>query len=258
MNRINALFQTKPQDVLSIYFTAGHPDIGSTVKILEELESNGVDMVEIGMPFSDPLADGPVIQDSDQKAILNGMTIEKLFSHLHDIRKIIHIPLLLMGYINPVLHFGFENFCKKCSEVGIDGIILPDLPLEEFLENYKQYTDKYKLHFIFLITPQTSEERIRLIDSLSEGFIYMVSSSSTTGIRGTFNEKHIQYFQHTKSLNLKNPLVVGFGITNRESFTLTCNYANGAIIGTAFVKMLDEENPEYKSGITNFIRSIKQ
>ena len=256
MNRINKLFEEKRNNLLSIYFTAGHPKLDSTVEILEELQSAGVDMVEIGMPFSDPLADGPVIQDSSQKALKNGMSLRYLFRQLAGVRKRVNIPLLLMGYLNPVMHFGFGNFCKKCSEVGIDGIILPDLPLEEYLEHYRQFIDEYGLRFIFLITPQTSLERLRLIDSVSNGFIYMVSSSSTTGTKGSLSEKQADYFQRTKALNLKNPLVIGFGITGKETFDLACKYANGAIIGTAFVKMLNETT-SMESVIRDFVSSIR-
>lgn len=256
MNRINKLFEEKKNNLLSIYFTAGHPELNSAVRILEKLESAGVDMVEIGMPFSDPLADGPVIQDSSQKSIKNGMNLQLLFRQLEGIRDQVNLPLLLMGYLNPVMHFGFENFCKKCSEVGIDGLILPDLPLAEYLEHYKKFIDEYGLRFIFLITPQTSGERLRLIDSVSNGFIYMVSSSSTTGTKGSFNEKQLGYFQRIKALNLKNPLVIGFGITSKETFDIACNYANGAIIGTAFVKMLNE-TPNIETGIFDFVKSIR-
>jgi tryptophan synthase alpha chain len=256
MNRINKLFEEKRNNLLSIYFTAGHPQLDSTVEILEELQSAGVDMVEIGMPFSDPLADGPVIQESSQKALKNGMSLQILFRQLADIRKSVSIPLLLMGYLNPVMHFGFENFCKHCSDAGIDGIILPDLPLEEYLGHYRRFIDENGLHFIFLITPQTSTERLRLIDSVSNGFIYMVSSSSTTGTKGSLSEKQSDYFQRTKELNLKNPLVAGFGITGKETFDFACKYANGGIIGTAFVKMLNETTSMHSS-IRNFVSSVR-
>jgi tryptophan synthase alpha chain len=257
MNRINQLFQQKKNNILSIYFTAGHPTLDSSINILTELEKSGVNMIEIGMPFSDPLADGPVIQDSSTKALKNGMSIKLLFDQLQDIRKKVNIPLLLMGYLNPVLQFGIEKFCEKCKEIGIDGVILPDLPLEEYHTQYKIIFEKYDLRFIFLITPQTSDERIRLIDSISNGFIYMVSSASTTGAKGIIAEKQIEYFNRIKSLNLKNPLIIGFGISNKETFTRACEYANGAIIGSAFVKMLDTaENPGMR--IKEFISEIKK
>lgn len=256
MNRINQLFQQKKNNILSIYFTAGHPSLSSTVEVIKTLEKSGVDMIEIGMPFSDPLADGPVIQDSSSKALKNGMSIKLLFEQLKDIRKEVNIPLLLMGYINPVYQFGIENFCKKCKEVGIDGVILPDLPLNEYQEQYQPYFEANDLRFTFLITPQTSPERVRMIDSISNGFIYMVSSSSTTGVKGSIADKQVEYFTRIKAMNLKNPLVIGFGISNRETFAHACNYANGAIIGSAFVRMLDESKQLAKD-IEEFIGGIK-
>ena len=213
-------------------------------------------MIEIGMPFSDPLADGPVIQDSSSKALKNGMSIKLLFEQLKDIRKEVSIPLLLMGYINPVYQFGIGNFCKKCKEVGIDGVILPDLPLNEYQEQYQQYFEANDLRFTFLITPQTSSERVQMIDSISNGFVYMVSSSSTTGVKGSIADKQVDYFTQIKAMNLKNPLVIGFGISNRETFTRACSYANGAIIGSAFVKMLDESK-QLAGDIERFIGGIK-
>jgi tryptophan synthase alpha chain len=255
MNRINQLFQIKKNNILSVYFTAGHPQLNSTSTILEQLQVSGADMVEIGMPFSDPLADGPVIQDSSTKALKNGMSIKLLFEQLKEIRKTVNIPLLLMGYINPVLHFGIENFCRKCKETGIDGVILPDLPMDEYRELYQKYFDEFDLEFIFLITPQTSDERIRMIDSISNGFIYMVSSSSTTGAKSAISDTQTSYFARVQSMKLKNPLVVGFGISNHETFTRTCQYANGAIVGSAFVKTIDQ-SANIKADIDNFIKSI--
>jgi tryptophan synthase alpha chain len=256
MNRINQLFQQKKDNILSLYFTAGHPELNSTTEILAELEATGTDMVEIGMPFSDPLADGPVIQESNQKALKNGMSIRLLFDQLKDVRQKINIPLLLMGNLNPVLQFGVENFCKKCRETGIDGIILPDLPLPEYIWDYQHIFENNGLRFNFLITPQTIEERIRQIDKISNGFVYMVSSSSTTGVKGSFADKQIEYFKRVRSMKLQNPLLIGFGISNRETFTQACSYANGAIIGSAFVKMLND-TPAWKKGIKNFVSSIK-
>jgi tryptophan synthase alpha chain len=256
MNRIDQLFQQRKNNILSVYFTAGHPELTSAVDILHELQTSGTDMVEIGMPFSDPLADGPVIQDSSSKALKNGMSIKLLFEQLKEIRKKVHIPLLLMGYINPVLQYGVEKFCKKCREVGIDGVILPDLPINEYQENFSRYFEENDIRFIFLITPQTSVERVRHIDSISKGFIYMVSSSSTTGAKGTIAEKQIEYFERIRSLNLKNPLAIGFGISNYETFQRACAYANGAIIGSAFVKMLND-TPDWKKGIGEFVKQVK-
>jgi tryptophan synthase alpha chain len=256
MNRIDQLFQQKKNDILSVYFTAGHPTLDSTMPVLTQLEQAGVNMVEIGMPFSDPLADGPVIQNASTKALKNGMSIKILFEQLKDVRKTIQMPLLLMGYLNPVLQFGIKNFCKKCKATGIDGVILPDLPLPEYTEQFQQFFEAHDLRFIFLITPQTSNERILEIDRISKGFIYMVSSASTTGAKSAIANKQIEYFERVKSLKLKNPLVIGFGISNRETFTSACQYANGAIIGSAFVKTL-EETGEKKESIGNFIKTIR-
>ena len=253
MNRIqNKLLENKK--LLSIYFTAGYPKLEDTVEILQQLENSGVDMVEIGMPFSDPLADGPTIQKSSQAALKNGMTTDLLFRQLKGIRKKVSIPLIIMGYFNPVLQFGVENFCKKCAEVGIDGLILPDLPLAEYEEHYAGIFKKYNLINIFLITPQTSEERIRKIDTASEGFIYMVSSASVTGSSSGFGDEQESYFKRIEALQLKNPQIVGFGINNSEIFQQATKYAKGAIIGSAFIKVLSDEG---KAGISSFIKSIR-
>lgn len=253
MNRIqNKLSENKK--LLSIYFTAGYPKRENTVEILQQLEENGVDMVEIGLPFSDPLADGPTIQASSQNALENGMTTELLFQQLKDIRKTVSIPLIIMGYFNPILQFGVENFCEKCKEVGIDGLILPDLPLAEYEEHYAEIFKKYGLINIFLITPQTSEERIRKIDAASNGFIYMVSSANVTGSSEGFGEEQESYFQRIASLQLKNPLIVGFGISDSKSFQQATKHTNGAIIGSAFIKMLSAKG---LSGISSFLKSIR-
>ncbi len=259
MNRIQNKLSEKnlpagnAEKLLSIYFTAGFPKLDDTVEILQQLEKNGVDMVEIGLPFSDPLADGPTIQASSQTALKNGMTTALLFEQLKDIRKTVKIPLILMGYFNPVLQFGVENFCKKCAEVGIDGVILPDLPLDEFQEHYAEIFRKYNLANIFLITPQTSEERIRQIDAASEGFIYMVSSASVTGSSEGFGEAQMRYFERIASFSLANPLIVGFGIRDSKTFSQATKHTNGAIIGSAFIKMLSEKGLE---GISEFIGSL--
>lgn len=253
MNRIkNKLSENKK--LLSIYFTAGYPKLADTVEILQQLEKNGVDMVEIGLPFSDPLADGPTIQDSGTHALKNGMTTSLLFEQLKNIRKTVSIPLILMGYFNPVLQFGLENFCKKCSEIGIDGLILPDLPLAEFQEHYAEIFKKYALTNIFLITPQTSEERIRQLDAASEGFIYLVSSASVTGSSSGFGNEQESYFKRIASLSLTNPLIVGFGIKDSKTFQQAIKHTNGAIIGSAFIKMLSEVGLD---GISTFIKSIR-
>ncbi len=252
MNRINQKL-SENKKLLSIYFTAGFPNLGDTISILEKLEKSGVDMIEIGLPFSDPLADGPTIQESSTQALKNGMTSELLFDQLKDIRKSVKIPLIIMGYFNPILQFGVENFCKRCAEIGIDGLIIPDLPVDVYHQNYQGIFEKYNLINVFLITPQTSEERIRFIDSISNGFIYMVSSASVTGVKSSFEEEQTNYFQRIQRMNLKSPQIIGFGISNRDTFETATRYANGAIIGSAFVKFI-AENPVDKIG--EFIQEI--
>ncbi|WP_103071968.1 tryptophan synthase subunit alpha [Aquimarina sediminis] len=252
-NRINtALAQDKK--LLSIYFTAGYPSINDTVKIIKDLEENGVDMIEIGLPFSDPLADGPTIQESSTKALHNGMTTALLFEQLADIRKSVNIPLIIMGYFNPMMQYGLEAFCAKCQEIGIDGLIIPDLPVAEYHEHYQNTFEKYDLINIFLITPQTSDERIRFIDSVSNGFIYMVSSASTTGAKSTFGDMQQAYFERIESLDLKNPQIVGFGISNNETFTQATKTAKGAIIGSAFIKHLTNEGVDT---VDQFVKTIR-
>jgi tryptophan synthase alpha chain len=255
MNRIDQLFQDKKNKILSVYFTAGYPEPDSAPEILQHLQKSGVDLVEIGMPFSDPLADGPVIQESSTIALKGGMSVKKLFSQLKNIRNSVDIPLILMGYLNPVMQFGIEKFCEACRETGIDGVILPDLPVDEYQQHYHQYFEANGLRFIFLITPQTTNERIKLIDSISKGFIYMVSSASTTGVKSAIAEKQIEYFERVKSLQLKNPLMIGFGISNKVTFERACSYANGAIIGSAFIKALSEEGPLEKK-VKRFVKTI--
>jgi tryptophan synthase alpha chain len=254
-NRINKLFQEKKERVLSVYFTAGYPELNDTKTIIQELVKNGVDLIEIGMPFSDPVADGPVIQQSSLVALNNGMSVKKLFEQLQDIRQSVDIPLILMGYLNPVLQYGIEAFCQKCKEIGIDGLILPDLPLSVYEDDFKAIFEANNLHNIFLITPQTSDERLKQIDEISTGFIYMVSSNATTGAKTSVSEFQKQYFERINSMNLKNPRVIGFGISNAETFDNACNYANGAIIGSAFVKAL-EGNESLAQKISGFINSI--
>jgi len=256
MNRINQIFKKEQQGkkLLSIYFTAGYPKPDDTVKIIQELEKSGVDFIEIGLPFSDPLADGPTIQESSTISLKNGMTTNRLFDQLKDIRKTVKIPLIIMGYFNPILQFGVEKFCQKCSDSGIDGLIIPDLPVDVYNENYRAVFEKYDLKNIFLITPQTSEERIRYIDSVSNGFIYMVSSASVTGSTKGFGEESKKYFKRIAGMKLKNPQIVGFGISDRESFTQASEFAGGAIIGSAFVKHLTENGTEK---ISSFIASVR-
>ncbi|MFV0521667.1 MAG: tryptophan synthase subunit alpha [Mangrovibacterium sp.] len=256
MNRLNKLFETKKKDILSIYFTAGHPNLNDTVTVIESLEKNGVDFIEIGMPFSDPVADGQVIQQSSLKALTNGMSVRLLFEQLKDIRAKIQLPLILMGYINPVMQFGIENFCHKCQEVGIDGLILPDLPLDEYEDNYQAIFEKYGIKNILLITPQTSEERIRRIDAATDSFIYMVSSSATTGAKQNAHDFAVDYFERVKQMKLKNPRIIGFGISNKETFTNACKYASGAIIGSAFVRHIGDSGVSSES-IANFIKGVR-
>ena len=252
MNRINQKLQ-EDKKLLSIYFTAGYPNINDTVNIIQNLEKNGVDMIEIGLPFSDPLADGPTIQASSTQALKNGMTTEVLFNQLKDIRKSVTIPLIIMGYFNPMLQYGVEAFCKKCQEIGVDGLIIPDLPIDVYDEEYKATFEKYGLINVFLITPQTSDERIRYIDSISSGFIYMVSSASTTGAQSGFGVEQTSYFERISDMKLKNPQIVGFGISNNETFAQATKYAKGAIIGSAFVKHMTNEGIET---IDSFINNI--
>lgn len=237
MKRIQEKLQENKK-LVSIYFTAGFPNLNDTKTIIEDLEKSGVDMIEIGLPFSDPLADGPTIQASSTKALQNGMTSEVLFSQLKDIRESVKIPLLIMGYFNPMLQFGVENFCKKCQEIGIDGLIIPDLPLEIYVSEYQEIFEKYNLSNIFLITPQTSEKRILEIDKNSNSFIYMVSSSSVTGSTNGFGEKEMHYFERISKLNLKNPQLIGFGINNKTTFDQAIKFQKGAIIGSHFVNYL--------------------
>lgn len=237
MNRINLKLE-EDKKIRSIYFTAGYPSLNDTVTIIKELEKAGVDMIEIGLPFSDPLADGPVIQESSTKAIENGMTTKLFFEQLKDIRNEVQIPLLIMGYFNPMMQFGVEQFCKKCNEIGIDGLIIPDLPLEIFEQHYKLIFEKYGLKNIFLITPQTTDERIRQMDELSDSFIYMVSTASITGSGAGFGDAQTEYFKRIADLNLKNPQIIGFGIKDEQTFNQALQFQKGAIIGSEFIKFL--------------------
>lgn len=252
MNRIHKKLQQSDK-LLSIYFTAGYPNLEDTVPIIEQLEKSGADMLEIGLPFSDPLADGPTIQASSTQALKNGMSSEKLFDQLKDIRKSVQIPLIIMGYFNPILQYGVEDFCKKCQQIGIDGLIIPDLPVDVYHKEYQHIFEKYELINVFLITPQTSKERIEFIDSISNGFIYMVSSASVTGAKSTFGQLQTDYFKKIDSMNLNAPQIVGFGISNKETFQSATQYAKGAIIGSAFIKMLTDKGI---SGIDPFIQGI--
>ena len=254
MNRINQVFQNK-KDILSIYFTSGFPKLDDTIKVIKELDNSKVDMIEIGLPFSDPLADGPTIQKSSEIALKNGMTTDLLFNQLNGLRSITDIPIVIMGYFNPILQYGFEKFCKKCKNVGIDGLIVPDLPIDIYQKDYNKITEKFDLNMMFLITPQTSNERIYKIDKLSNGFIYMVSSYNVTGAKDSFDQYQIDYFKRIKKLKLSNPLLIGFGIGNNNTYKTACKYSSGAIIGSAFIKHIK------KNGIENtkdFISEITE
>ncbi|MRG46081.1 tryptophan synthase subunit alpha [Chitinophaga sp. SYP-B3965] len=255
MNRIDQLFSNKPKEILNIYCTAGFPALNDTLTIMETLQQSGVDMIELGMPFSDPLADGPVIQESSTRAIANGMRVSVLFEQLKGFRDRISLPVILMGYMNPVLQFGVENFCQKCAETGVDGIILPDLPMDEFETEYRPIFEKYDLHLIFLVTPETSEARIRKIDAVSTGFVYAVSSSSTTGKDKDMGDQQA-YFARLKEMKLKNPVLIGFGIKDKQTFAAACANSNGAIIGSAFVKAI-ENSTNLQSSIQSFVQGIK-
>ena len=256
MNRINQLFQTKKTGILSIYFCAGHPTLEGTATTIRTLANNGIDMIEVGIPFSDPMADGPVIQDAATQALRNGMSLRTLFSQLEGIRKDVTIPLILMGYLNPILHFGFEDFCKECVRVGIDGMIIPDLPFNDYLKDYKPIADRYDLRIIMLITPETSDERIRLIDSHTDGFIYMVSSAATTGAQREFDAAKQAYFSRINAMNLHNPRMIGFGISNRQTLEAAQQNAAGAIIGSKFVSLL-QQNPSPVDAIEQLFEALK-
>ena len=253
INRIDKKFQ-EDKKLLSIYFSAGHPSLEDTVPILKKLQAAKVDMVEIGLPFSDPLADGPTIQESSTQALSNGMTTDKLFSQLENIREYINIPLVLMGYFNPMMQFGIEKFCKCCESIGIDGLIIPDLPVDVYHEKYKVLFDKHGLYNMFLITPQTPENRIRYIDKVSNGFIYMVSSASVTGAKNTFGNSQKDYFKRISGMRLSSPTVVGFGISNASTYSTAIEYSNGAIIGSSFIKFLEDKGV---TKIADFISSIR-
>jgi len=245
MNPINNLFRKKEREILSVYFTAGFPAINDTEGVILALQNAGIDLIEVGIPFSDPLADGLVIQESSTIALRNGMNLHLLFSQLEKIKDKVHIPLILMGYLNPIMQYGFENFCRDCKKTGIFGMIIPDLPFNDYLNDYKPVADRYDLKIIMLITPETSEERIRLIDAHTDGFIYMVSSAATTGAQNRFDEKKLDYFRRISRMNLRNPLLIGFGISNHATLSAAFEHAAGAIIGSRFIRLLAEEkNPE--------------
>jgi tryptophan synthase alpha chain len=253
MNRIDQAF-AKDKKLLSIYFSAGHPNLEDTVPILKALQKAGVDLVEIGLPFSDPLADGPTIQESATKALQNGMTTKRLFQQLEHVREQIDIPLIIMGYFNPILQYGVAAFCEQCAAIGIDGLIIPDLPVAVYHEQYQPLFEQHGLYNMFLITPQTTEERIRYIDTISKGFIYMVSSASVTGAKNTFGTAQIEYFKRIAAMELKTPQIVGFGISNAATFSAATTHAQGAIIGSAFIDFLEKEGV---AAIDQFVQRIR-
>ncbi|WP_288097186.1 tryptophan synthase subunit alpha [Hydrotalea sp.] len=254
MSRITEVFLKKSNNVLNVYCTAGYPELNSTLTVMQALQNHGADLIELGMPYSDPLADGPIIQESSSIALQNGMTIQVLFEQLKDCRNTINVPIILMGYMNPILQYGFEAFCQKAVEVGVDGLILPDLPEYEFETMYGAMIKKYGLDFIFLITPETSETRIKKLDALSSGFLYAVSSSATTGNDKNFAEVE-KYLQNLQQMHLKNPIMVGFGIKDHATFTAACKYSNGAIIGSAYIKALSS-SVDIETGTKNFLQNI--
>ncbi len=257
MNRIHTLFQNKKERVLSIYFTAGFPSLEDTLPTMQAIESAGADIIEIGVPYSDPIADGPTIQDSNMIALENGMSLKKLFEQIKDLRQTVSIPVVLMGYLNPIIQYGMEAFLKKCQEVGVDGLILPDLPMQQYLDEFKGLFEQYGMSNTFLISPQTSESRIREIDENSNGFIYMVSSHSITGAKAGISEEQITYFKRVQAMNLKNPRLIGFGISDAETFGTASQYSNGAIIGSAFIKKV-KDSKDLKADIHAYIQSVIQ
>lgn len=258
MNRINTLFQNNPRNLLSIYFCAGCPTLEGTADVIRALERNGVDMVEIGIPFSDPMADGVVIQNAATRALRNGMSLRLLFRQLKDIRSDVHIPLILMGYLNPIMQFGFDAFCRKCTECGIDGVIIPDLPFRDYERSYKAVAQSYDLRVIMLITPETSEARIREIDEHTDGFIYMVSSAATTGAQKDFDAHKQAYFRKINAMRLRNPRMVGFGISNKQTYEAACAHSSGAIIGSRFVTLLDEHQGNAEQAILQLKENLKR
>jgi tryptophan synthase alpha chain len=253
MNSIEKLFQKKDKNLLSIYFTCGYPNLDDTTQVISELEKSGVDFIEVGLPYSDPLADGPTIQDSSQQALENGVNLDIIFEQLLTIKETNKTPLVLMGYLNQMIKYGEDKFCQKVVDCGIDTLILPDLPMIEFENHYKDLFEKYGLTNVFLITPHTSDERIRKIDSYSKAFIYVVASASITGAKGDISNNQVAYFERIKSMNLESKLIIGFGISDKQTFNTACEYANGTIIGSAFIKSLGKNGV---GKIDDFIKPI--
>lgn len=258
MERINKLFARKKKNILNIYFTAGYPKLGDTTDIIRYLDQAGADMVEIGIPYSDPLADGPTIQESGQKALQNGFTLDLLFEQIREARSLTNMPFILMGYLNPVIQYGEDRFIQKCIEAGVDGLIIPDMPLHEFEHDYREKFAEANLGISFLISPQTPDDRIRKIDALSQGFIYMVSNSSITGAKGSIEDHQIAYFNRIQQMDLANPRLIGFGISNFNTYSTACQYASGVIIGSAFIKAIGQDEGKLQERIQSFIQSIIQ
>lgn len=258
MDRIRQLFSRKKQNILSVYFTAGYPNLNDTSIIIDSLAESGVDMIEIGIPFSDPMADGATIQASNEKALSNGISLSFLFNQLNVAKRNPNLPLILMGYLNPILKFGIEAFLDKARTTNIDGVIIPDLPPDVYVKEYRQLFNNAGIKMIFLITPQTSIRRIQYIDGMSDSFIYMVTSTGTTGSSNEFNDSHLAYFEKIKQLSLKNPVVAGFGIKDNNGFKTACNYTQGAIVGSAFIKSISVESEKLDIQIKNFIKHILQ
>jgi len=257
MNRINQIFQEKNSGLLSLYFCAGHPTLESTGSIIKAIEKSGIDFIEVGIPFSDPMADGPVIQDAATKALRNGMTLRKLFSQITEVRKEgVKLPLILMGYMNPIYQMGYEAFLRNCKEAGVDGVIIPDLPFRDYMEEVKPIADKYDIRIIMLITPETSDERIRFIDDNTDGFIYMVSSAATTGAQKEFDGAKQAYFNKVNQMDLKHPRMIGFGISNKQTLQSAQANAAGAIIGSKFVTLLDEVKEPLKA-VSALLEALK-
>jgi tryptophan synthase alpha chain len=256
MNRIDILFRNKKTNILSIYFTAGYPEFADTLEIIKELDKAGIDLIEIGMPFSDPVADGPVIQKSSEKALSNGMSLNLLFEQLTALREITDIPVIIMGYINPVFRFGMEKFLDRCNSTGIDGTIIPDLPVEEYLESYEPLFVNHNVINIFLVSPHSSDERIKYLDRISKGFLYVVSSSAITGGTSSFSKLNTDYFKKLNTMNLRSPKLIGFGISDTKTYNMACEVSNGVIIGSAFIRSLDQ-NGSLPDKINNFVKSIR-
>ena len=257
MNRINQLFNDKKDHILSLYFCAGTPTLDGTANVIRTLEKKGIDMIEIGIPFSDPMADGPVIQNAATQALRNGMTLKRLMNQLKDIRNDVKIPLIFMGYLNPIMQYGFESFCQDCQTNGIDGVIIPDLPFKDYQEEYRPIAERYDIKVIMLITPESSEERIRQIDQHTDGFIYMVSSAAITGAQKDFNEQKQAYFRRIEAMNLKHPRMIGFGISNHQTYEAAASHAAGCIIGSKFVTLLEEEHGDTEKAVDRLLEALK-